>query len=319
MRWHKPARVAILVAYLIFGSITAYLSSGCSNSQPATTQQVLQATSTPAQPAYLPLISRQADGTQIAPIATATPAATRTPQTSPTPIPARHYTYRVINSFPHNRLAFTQGLIFEDGIFYEGTGLRGRSSLRKVDVETGTVLQQLDLANQYFGEGITAFGNRIIQLTWTSQTGFIYDKNSFAMLGSFHYPTQGWGITHDGTRLIMSDGTATLYFWDPETLEEIGSVLVLDGNTPVPQLNELEYIHGEVYANVWLTDYIVRIDPNSGQVTGWINLSDILPAEDRTGAENVLNGIAYDATDSRLFVTGKLWPKVFEIELVEVK
>lgn len=283
------------------------------------------------------------------PLPTATATATPTPTSTPTPIPTDTplpapatppaavfsspaaqptaaptrpaeppvYSYRVINSYPHDPNAFTQGLVYLNGVLYEGTGRRGQSSLRRVSLETGTVLQQVNLPPELFGEGIAVFGNRIIQLTWQARQGFVYDKTSFERLARFTYPTEGWGITHDGRRLIMSDGTATLYFWDPDTLAEIGRVTVYDRGQPVTRLNELEYIQGEVFANVWQTDFIARIDPQTGRVTGWIDLTGLLSPEARNGRPvDVLNGIAYDAEHNRLFVTGKLWPRLFEIELV---
>lgn len=252
----------------------------------------------------LPLVTRQATFTR-----TATPPATSTPE------PTQFYTYRVVNEYPHDPNAWTQGLIYQNGVMYEGTGLYGRSSLRRVDLETGDVLQRYDLSDEYFGEGVTLFEDRLIQLTWKSRIGFVYDRDSFALLRDFHYPTEGWGITHDGQRLIMSDGSSTLYFRDPETFEKIGRVEVFDDNGPVVRLNELEYIQGEVYANVWQTDRIARIDPETGRVTAWIDLTGLLSPEDLRGAD-VLNGMAYDAGNDRLFVTGKLWPKLFQIELV---
>ena len=235
---------------------------------------------------------------------------------APTPTIAFYYTYEVINTYPHDRNAFTQGLVYEDDVLYEGTGLKGRSSLREVELETGKVLQKLDLVAQYFGEGITIWGDEIIPLTWQSHVGFVYDKDSFELLHEFSYPTEGWGITHDSKRLIMSDGTSTLHFLDPETLEEIGSIQVFDGNGPLVRLNELEYINGEVYANIWQTDLITRIELDTGRVTGWIDLTGLLSTEDLTQSVDVLNGIAYDAEHDRLFVTGKLWPKLFEIRLI---
>jgi len=224
-----------------------------------------------------------------------------------------NYTYEIINVFPHDQNAFTQGLVIENGVVYEGTGLYGNSTLRRLDLETGNVLQMHALSDEFFGEGITAFGNRIIQLTWLKQTGFVYDKNSFELLQQFSYPTQGWGITHDGSKLIMSDGTANLYFLDPETFEKVEQVEVHDKEL-VTNLNELEYINGEVYANIWLTDKIAIIDPNTGQVTGWIDLTGIYTQEN-SDTNAVLNGIAYDAEGERLFVTGKLWSQLFEIKL----
>lgn len=247
------------------------------------------------------------------------PPAIQSPVELPPPSQTPTYTYRIIQAYPHDREAFTQGLIFQNGVLYESTGLRGRSSLRRVDLETGEVLQILPLANQYFGEGITLYEDKIYQLTWQSRVGFVYDEESFELLQEFSYPTEGWGITHDGQRLIVSDGTATLYFWDPETLEEIGRVQVRDQGKPVTWLNELEYVQGEIYANVWQTNRIARIEPQTGQVVGWVLLQGLLTPEDLRQPVDVLNGIAYDAANDRLFVTGKLWPKLLEIELVPVE
>lgn len=235
---------------------------------------------------------------------------------SPTPA---HYGYRVANAYPHDPEAFTQGLLYYQGVFYEGTGLWGRSSIRKVELETGKVLQVEAIAPEHFGEGIALWGDELIQLTWRSNVGFVYDRETFAPLHEFSYPTEGWGITHDGRRLIVSDGTSTLYFWDPATFKETGRIEVKDGDQPVVNLNELEYVDGQVFANVWQSDRIARIDPDAGRVLGWIDLKGLLSAQDRAGTEDVLNGIAYDAQGKRLFVTGKLWPKVFEIELVPAR
>ena len=226
------------------------------------------------------------------------------------------YTYQIVNTFPHDRGAFTQGLVFDDGFLYEGTGLNGNSSVRRVALETGEVLKMQTLPGQYFGEGITILQERIIQLTWRSRTGFVYDKESFDLLQKFFYQTEGWGITHDGKRLIMSTGTATLYFLDPSTFERMGQINVFDEHGPVGMLNELEYIQGEIYANVWKTENIARIDPLTGKVTGWISLKGLLSADDLEQPVDVLNGIAYDRENDRVFVTGKLWPKLFEIKLV---
>jgi len=226
------------------------------------------------------------------------------------------YTYNIVNTYPHDRNAFTQGLVFEDGVLYEGTGGFGDSTLRRVELETGDILQIRGLSDQFFGEGIAIYGDKIIQLTWRSNIGFVYDKNSFELLQEFNYSTEGWGITYDGTRLIMSDGTSTLHFLDSQTFEEIGQLEVFDSDSPVTRLNELEYVQGEIYANVWQTDRIARIAPETGRVIGWVDLEGLLTPEDRSEPVEVLNGIAYDAKTDRLFVTGKLWPKLFEIELI---
>ena len=226
------------------------------------------------------------------------------------------YGYRVVKSYSHDPGAFTQGLIYEDGVLYEGTGMRGQSSLRRVELETGEVSQIRRLPDQYFGEGIAIWDNKIVQLTWQARTGFVYDKETFDLIETFSYPTEGWGITHDSEKLIMSDGSDTLFFWDPETLQEIGSIEVRAQGAPVVDLNELEYMNGLVFANVWQTERIAVIDPETGRVVAWLDLAGILSENERTGREDVLNGIAYDAENDRLFVTGKYWPKLFEIELV---
>ena len=225
-----------------------------------------------------------------------------------------HYTYNVVNVYPHNETVFTQGLIFEDGVLYESTGRYGQSTLRRVELETGNIIQLHALPDQFFGEGITIFDDKIIQLTWKSGKGFVYDRNSFELLQEFEYPTEGWGITYDGSRLIMSVGNATLYFLDPETFQIIGQVEVYD-EEPVTMLNELEYVDGRVYANIWKEDKIAIINPQNGQVTGWIDLMGINDQENQN-IDNVLNGIAYDQNGDRLFVTGKMWSKLFEIDLV---
>lgn len=229
------------------------------------------------------------------------------------------YTYRVVKTFPHDPEAFTQGLAFENGFLYEGTGLRGKSSLREVVIETGEVERMVSLEDDYFGEGITIVGDRIIQLTWRSQAGFVYDKSTFERIGQFTYPTEGWGLTYDGTRLIMSDGSSFLYFLGPETFERTGQIQVTGPDGPITKLNELEYIDGEIYANIWRRDWIARIDPGTGALLAWINLEGLLAPEDRTGNEDVLNGIACDADGGRLFVTGKLWPKLYEIALLKAE
>jgi glutamine cyclotransferase len=232
-------------------------------------------------------------------------------------IPA--YTYRITNIYPHDQTAFTEGLVFEDDVLYEGTGLYEYSNLRRVELETGKVLQISELPNQYFGEGITIYKNKIIQLTWKSNLGLVYDKSNFELLQVFNYPTEGWGITYDGKYLLMSDGTSTLHFLDPETFEEIRQIEVYENDVPVTKINELEYVQGEIFANIWLTERIARINPLTGQVTGWIDLKGILSPEDCSEKVDVLNGIAYDTKNDRLFVTGKFWPKLFEIELIKDK
>lgn len=224
------------------------------------------------------------------------------------------YGYQVVRSYPHDRGAFTQGLIFRNGFFYEGTGLNGRSGIRKVKAETGEVLQVKPLPQEYFGEGITEWKGQIVQLTWQSEVGFVYDMTTFEQTKRWNYTGEGWGLTHDGTRLIMSDGSPALRFIDPVALKETGRLTVRDANGPVEHLNELEYVKGEIFANVWQTDRIARISPKDGRVTGWIDLSRLLSPAERAGTD-VMNGIAYDAAGDRLFVTGKLWPKVFEIKL----
>lgn len=241
------------------------------------------------------------------------PAGLATPA-PPAAIPV--YGYRVVNTYPHDTTAFTQGLVYEDGILYEGTGQYGQSTLRRVDLETGEVLQVHQLPANFFGEGIALYGDEIFQLTWRSEVGFVYDKSTFELLREFNYPTEGWGLTHNGRCLIMSDGTDVIYFRDPESFAEIGRLHVYDNNGSVTRLNELEYIQGEIYANVWQTDRIARISPDTGQVTGWIDLSELLNSVSVTTTVDVLNGIAYDAQADRLFVTGKLWPALFEIELI---
>jgi glutaminyl-peptide cyclotransferase len=225
------------------------------------------------------------------------------------------YGYQVVRTYPHDPHAFTQGLFLRDGFLYESTGLEGASSIRKVDLETGRVELERSISSRYFGEGIVDWKDRLIELTWKHQLGFIYDLDDFETRGEFSYPGEGWALTRDDRRIIMSDGTARLRFLDPETLKETGGVTVTDQGRPVDRLNELEWVKGEIYANIWQTDRIARIDPATGQVKGWIDLAGLLPAEDRWRAD-VLNGIAYDAKADRLIVTGKLWPRLYEIRVV---
>lgn len=222
--------------------------------------------------------------------------------------------YEVVRTYPHDPKAFTQGLTFVEGFLYEGTGRKGESSIRKVKLENGEVVQIQRLDTNYFGEGITVFRDTLIQLTWQAGVGFVYDAKTFERRGSFNYTGEGWGLTHDGTRLIMSDGTDALRFLDPKTFQETGRLQVTDGGRPVDQLNELEFVKGEIYANVWLQDRVARISPKSGQLLGWIDLRGLLSPQEAAGVD-VLNGIAYDSQSDRLFVTGKWWPKVFEIRI----
>jgi glutaminyl-peptide cyclotransferase len=248
-----------------------------------------------------------------------TGAAAPDPQAAGAPAPVR-YGYTVVRSYPHDPGAFTQGLEFVDGVLYEGTGRNGYSGIRKVQLTTGEVLQVQPLDARYFGEGITVWKDRIIQLTWQSGLGFVYDRQTFTQQRTFEYAGEGWGLTHDGTRLIMSDGSATgtLRFLDPETLRQTATLVVRDGGRPVAHLNELEYVKGEIYANVWQTERLAIIAPKTGRVTGWVDLSGLLNPREAAGVD-VLNGIAYDAAADRLFVTGKLWPRLFEIRLTPAK
>jgi glutamine cyclotransferase len=248
---------------------------------------------------------------------------TPTPDSLPATVATPIYGYRVIADFPHDQTAWTQGLIYAGNErLYEGTGLRGQSSLRLVAIGATEPEQLVELEPQYFGEGITRFDERIFQLTWQEQTGFIYDAATLEQTGTFSYPpagslrpVEGWGLTHDGSRLIMSDGSATLYFLDPQTLSFIGEMQVFDTEGPVVRLNELEYINGEVWANLWLTDLVARIDLQTGQVNSYVDFSGLLTHEERRQAD-VLNGIAYDPATGRIFVTGKRWPRLFQIEVV---
>jgi glutaminyl-peptide cyclotransferase len=224
--------------------------------------------------------------------------------------------YDIVHTYPHDTHAFTQGLIYVDGHLYESTGLNGRSSLRLVDLTTGNVLQKHDLPAEYFGEGLTDWGSTLIQLTWTSHKALVYDRFSFSLERTFDYEGEGWGLTHDATQLIMSDGSSSLRFLDPKTFRVIRRLKVIDADgRPVENLNELEYIRGEIYANVWQTDDIVRISPRTGKVLGRIDLRGIIDKRELREQGAVLNGIAYDSAANRLFVTGKLWPKLFEIKV----
>ena len=224
--------------------------------------------------------------------------------------------YRVVHAYPHDPQAFTQGLIYVDGHLYESTGLNGRSSLRMVDLETGRVLQSAPVPSQYFAEGLTDWGSTLIQLTWQAHIAFVYDRISFRVLRTFHYDGEGWGLTQDGKDLILSDGSATLRFLDPQTFREVRRIQVRDHGHAVDELNELEFVHGQIYSNIWHSDRIARISPATGQVLGWIDLAGLLSESQRSDPEAVLNGIAYDSAHDRLFVTGKLWPSLFEIKVI---
>ena len=226
------------------------------------------------------------------------------------------YSYQVINTWPHDTTAYTQGLVFYDGALFESTGLRGSSSLRRVELKTGKVKKKVDIAREYFAEGMTIFQDKIFQLTWQSQKGFVYDLKKFQQEGEFAYEGQGWGLTHDNQSLIMSDGTNRIRFLDPASFQVQRTISVYENGQPLTDLNELEYIKGEIYANIWKTNRIVRIDPATGRINAWIDMTGLHHEGNDPDSENCLNGIAYDAESDRLFVTGKRWPKLFEIRLV---
>ena len=228
------------------------------------------------------------------------------------------YGYRIVHAYPHDTGAYTEGLFYKDGYLYESTGETGESTVRQVELKTGEVVQRYNVPPQYFGEGIVDWKDRLVQLTWQSQTGFVYDLASFKLQHTFTYPGEGWALTRDNQHLYMSDGSAVLRILDPQTLTATGSIMVTADGVPVTNLNELEWVKGEIYANIWLTNRIARIDPTSGHVTGWIDLGGLLDVSKLPDPTNdVLNGIAYDAKHDRLFVTGKRWPKLFEIRLVK--
>jgi glutamine cyclotransferase len=237
---------------------------------------------------------------------------------SPSQVPVDGY--KIVHTYPHDPNSFTQGLVFVDGHLYESTGRNGHSSLRMVDLSTGWVLKEYDLPEEYFGEGVTDWRDTLIQLTWISGVAFVYDRSTFTVRRTLHYTGEGWGLTHDSSALILSDGTPTLRFLDPNSFREIKKINVRHGsNQPVRNLNELEYIHGEIYANIWHENRIARISPSTGRVLGWIDLTGLLKPGEVSDPEAVLNGIAYDAKADGLFVTGKLWPKLFEIKIVPKK
>lgn len=229
----------------------------------------------------------------------------------------KRYSYRVVHSYPHDRDAFTQGLFYDKGVLYEGTGQEEGSTLREVELATGKVLRQLNLSSNLFGEGITLYKDRIYQVTWTSKVGFVYEKETFRQLNKIYYQTQGWGLTTVKNQIAMSDGTNVIYFFEPESFTVVSQLEVYDNEKKVDQLNELEYINGEIWANIWMTDLIARIDPVSGKVLGYINLQGILNDPETDTSSKVLNGIAFDSDGGRIFVTGKNWPKLFEIRVYE--
>ena len=226
------------------------------------------------------------------------------------------YGYRVVAKFPHSTESYTEGFFYRDGMFYEGTGREGHSAVLVIDPATGTVIQHRDLPRQYFGEGIVDWGPNIYEWTWKSGICFVYDRFSLQLVKQFSYTGEGWGMTHTANELITSDGSAILRFRDPTTFRETRHIVVKDGTKTIDQLNELEFIKGEIYANVWHTDRIARISPVDGHVISWIDLAGLLPTDQLVDAESVLNGIAYDAQHDRLFVTGKQWPAVFEIKVM---
>lgn len=239
----------------------------------------------------------------VAPLTAACPR-----QTAPAP-------YTIVRQLPHDTTAYTQGLVFVGGVFFESDGLYGQSRLRRVDPATGRTLAQVALAEDYFGEGLTLANGRLYQLTWKEHVAFVYDAATLARVDSFRYDGEGWGLTFDGQSLILSDGTANLRFLDPLTHREVRRVTVRDGTSPLTRINELEYIQGDVFANIYQSDWIVRIDPATGAVKGWIDMADLVPRERRTPGMDVLNGIAWDEATGHLFVTGKRWPTLFEIAL----
>ena len=245
----------------------------------------------------------------------AAPPVATTQSAPPRDVPAVRLDWQVANSYAHDPKAFTQGLVWFDGGFYEGTGLEGQSSLRRVAFPSGKVLQKRDLPADVFGEGVAQVGDKLVELTWQSRRGFVWDRATFKPLGEFTYANEGWGLTFDGQYLIQSDGTSTLTYLDPQTFQPLRQLTVTFDGKMQRNLNELEWINGAIWANVWQTDQIVRIDPASGQVTGYLDLTGLLQPQMRTGHEDVLNGIAYDAKTKRLFVTGKLWPRLFEIKV----
>jgi glutaminyl-peptide cyclotransferase len=231
------------------------------------------------------------------------------------PATAKRISYEVVDSFPHDPDAFLQGLVWHEGGFYESTGLYGESTLRRVEFPSGKVLKKIHLAPDMFGEGVALVGDHLVQITWQTHRGFVYDRDTFRLIREFSYGTEGWGITYDGNSLIMSDGSSALTYLDPQTYQPVKKLNVTMNGRPVLELNELEFIEGEIWSNVWQTDTILRIDPQTGRVTSYIDMRGVLPREFRTGREDVLNGIAYDAEHKRIFISGKKWPRIIEIKL----
>ena len=253
------------------------------------------------------------NGSSPTPTPTQTPQPTSTTTSSPTPSPLNgptSYTYNIIKIYPHNTTAFTEGLVFDNGILYESTGKS--SSLRRVDLESGVAQKEISLPDEFFGEGLAVVNDSLVQLTWQNHVGFVYDKATFDLQSNFTYSTEGWGLTFDGNYLIMSDGTSNLFFLNPVTFQKMGQVSVHDGNMSVTNINELEFVNGDVYANIWLQQKIAIINPDNGQVMGWIDLTGLYQS---TIPDDVLNGIAYDTQTSRLFVTGKDWPNLYQITI----
>ena len=226
---------------------------------------------------------------------------------------ARKISYEVVNSYPHDPRSFTQGFLWHDGGFYESTGQYGQSKLRRLEFPSGKVLKEISLSPELFGEGLALVDSRLIQLTWKSHLGFVYDLTTFRVLQEFSYDTEGWGLAYDGKNLVLSDGSSDLFYLDPQTFKPVRKLAVRMNGQPISELNELEFIEGEIWANVWQTDLIVRIDPSTGLVTSFLDLKEILAPSDKAGPEAVLNGIAYDGEQKRIFVTGKLWPRIFEV------
>ncbi len=303
--WVYMDKKALIIAVVIVAVLVAGAVSIVITNQPKSPQQTPTPTPTPtAEPTANPT-------------ATPTETQTATPNPTPTPTPttsASQYTYTIVKTYPHDTSAFTEGLVYDNGTLFESTGGWGNSSLRRVDLETGHVLQQTNLSSEFFGEGLAVVGDSLVQLTWQSKVGFVFDKETFDVEGNFTYQTEGWGLTYDGTHLIMSDGSATLYFLDPATHQKTGEVTVTDGGTQVANLNELEYVNGDVYANVWMQQKIAIINPQTGQVKGWIDLTGIYQTPSGN-PDAVLNGIAYDKAGDRLFVTGKDWSNLYQIKI----